>query len=256
MNLADTNKFLLIDASQLKDGKLPTPDQQFKERTKPIINTELQALDQTMLSVVNNNNLSNDEKVQAYNKALSQYQAMNHNKTNGVMQTNNLNNTRAINGYNPTHNISEKYKNKANQLWSTLSNNNALKLSNIGEIIVNDEKLIGTNITDLLNTAVNPLAKSDGITGWKTFQDLLLKNNIPKTLLHKNALTLKQSAIHSDTSKGTALTSESNTNKVELKLRANKRSGNIDKFDPLDRWSAYDSKENGKKSKRQKAQWK
>ena len=228
-------KFYLIDASQLKQGDLLSKpaDATFKERNKPIINKELERIDQTMLSIVNDNTMTNDQKIASYNTALDQYQVLNSKVNNFKPSTlavnNKMVNDKSDNNtqneiYNPLIGISSTYRSKASKLWTVLNGVNDLKLAKNGEVIVKDEKLLGSNITDLINASVNPRANTANIPGWTKFPYLLRSSNIPKTLITQQALDIKQS---------------------------NKRKQTKSK-DLLLNWAAYDSTHEKKQSKKLK----
>lgn len=159
-------KFYLIDASDLKSGNLITGNntndtdnsgddsmpKTYQERTRPLITKEMHHIDAVMSEVLNNDLLSEEEKVREYNKALTVYQQLkstkplsqisattikipvtekSYNPSGGKPLSQISATTSKIpvmeKSYNPTSGISPRYKEKANELWSIL--NKEVKLS-------------------------------------------------------------------------------------------------------------------------------
>lgn len=193
MSLHETKKFYLDDASELKNPTL-SPNVNFKERTKPLINKELHYLDQIMSSIINNETLSQEDKVREYNKALAKYQETREN-INQPLNLNLNNVTSEIKKYNPLFGISKIYKNKANQLWSLLENNDDLRVQDNGEVIIKDRRIQGSNLSDLINTAVNKKFKGYHLPGWSDFQQLLIQGNIPRSIISTDALVVEPTKV-------------------------------------------------------------
>lgn len=243
MTLQNTKKFFLIDASELKSGSLlrdspntnstnvnTVANQAYKERAKPLITKELHQVDLIMSTILNNDSLSEQQKVQEYNNALSKYQNL---KSTTIQPTISepVNLTSETSAYNPLTGIAVRYKNKANELLKLLQQNTDLKFMDNGEISINNERLAGTNISDLLNTSVNPIIKKDTIPGWNKFREVLIKGNIPRSLINQK------------------VASQQYTPYTKIPTRSTN----------LDHWSNYDGKKDspktskaGGKSKREK----
>ena len=185
MSKNETQKFYLIDASQLK--QLLESDANFKERSKPLPLREMQTLDNEMLHVVNDPSLSTDDKVHAYNTILTKYQSINSARTpskaitfDSEERANNIPEERV--DYNPLLGISSQYQNKAKTLWSLLKHK--IKVMPNGEISINGNIIHKSNISDLLNKAVNSRLKPRNLPGWDQFNSIVEEENIPKSLLN------------------------------------------------------------------------
>lgn len=188
-------KFYLVDASQLKriSDEQPniesTPSQ--NARQKPFAKRELDSLDRGLLDIINNNSLTQDEKVDEYSKALTQYTTMKHQYNTAPQTTTDSKTTPPKDdSYNPFLGIIKTYQNKAKKLFEILNSTGSLQVSQKGEAVIDNKTLSGSNITDLLNAAVNPKAKMrESVSGFNDFVDLLEKVNIPHTLITKEALS-------------------------------------------------------------------
>lgn len=185
MSLSQAKKFLLVDANQLK----PIQDEtNFIERTKPLSTRELQNLDKSMLSIVNNPSLSTDDKVQSYNRVLAEFQSVNSNKN--FVKVDNFDDAKQDNilpdnhDYDPIKPITNQYKNKATNLFSLLKKSNKITIQPNGEVIIKGTPLSGSNISDLLNKAVNSRTNKHDLPGWNEFEALLDEENIPRFLLN------------------------------------------------------------------------
>lgn len=194
MNQSEAKKFLLVDSSQLKSNDKFS----YQERTKPLPTKELQSLDVEMLKIVNDPNLSTDEKVQKYNTALTQFQkTISYTKPLTVIQKtadksivkqeSQLSNASV---YNPTKGISLPYQNKVSNLWSVLKNDGKLKVSRDGSVTIKDELIPGSNITDMLYKAVNPRIQARNVVGWTKFKDFLTETNVPTVMLATTSSTM------------------------------------------------------------------
>lgn len=189
MSLENTSKFLLIDATDLKNGEMfdqlerkkDNNSHSYKERSKPLISRELSEIDQMMAEIVNNNSLNKDEKVEQYNNALTKYQSM---KSTLLTNTSKLNKVNKVTPYKALVGIPEKFKKKANELLNLLQDTPELSVENNGEVLINNNTIPESNISDLLNRAVNPMVKERPIPGWNEFYKLLIKLNIPRSLIN------------------------------------------------------------------------
>lgn len=203
MTLQQAKKFFLIDSSDLKQGNLPIDNNNtiknnygnsdnFKERTKPLISKELSQIDKTMATILNNDTLSEEDKVREYNTALSKYQEL---KSTSYGQTPNskipISNSgiENIGKYNPITGIASRYKTKAAELWSLLQQKGDVKVSQNGEVTINNKNIPGSNISDLINLAVNPQLKNNDIVGWNNFKRVLIDSNVPRLLINQKVFT-------------------------------------------------------------------
>ncbi len=73
-------------------------------------------------------------------------------------------------------------KKKANTkiLHKFLRNSNEIKWNELGELVVNDEPIDGSNATSLFHYAIRDLTKWNPLTGWTEFLNLLHANNVPR----------------------------------------------------------------------------
>ena len=68
------------------------------------------------------------------------------------------------------------------QFRSLLKDTN-VSFDNSGEISIHNQKIPHSNISDLLNKAVNPNCKISNLPGWESFKTVLADANIPQSLL-------------------------------------------------------------------------
>jgi len=186
----DAKKFLLIDASNIDQLMKHTKQ---NERLIPIEKRELKRIDKFMLDIINNSALTEDEKVMEYNKVLTEFQSLSNIRSMEPSQTKTVQNEKQqvdkiTSDYDATVGVQQRYKNKANNVMSLLKMSKQFDITNSGELIVNNEKINGSNISDLLNKAINPNHNVQDIPGWEEFQEILIKSNIPKSLLATNIL--------------------------------------------------------------------
>lgn len=182
MNLQEAKKFYLIDASQIPSAELSG------ERLQPLAKRELHKLDRLMLEIANSEDLSQLQKVNEYNKVLSEFQYI-EDKVRGhainapVPVAPTEPNVQIKDSYDPLLGISQPYHNKAKQLLSLLHRSQDFDISSTGEIILKKEKIPDSNISDILNKAVNPRIKLKNVAGWDKFHSFLMQQHPPKSLL-------------------------------------------------------------------------
>ena len=182
MSSHDIKKFYLIDSSQLADSNI------VKQRLTPMVNREKKRLDLLMLEVLNNDTLSEDEKVREYNRILMQFQSLEkQSPTNTSYPSSTIrpqsHDQQEKSAYDPLIAVTKQYRNQADSLLSLLKKSNNFSIAGTGEVIINDEKLEGSNISDMLNKAVNPKSKLTDIPGWNKFYDFMRDQNLPKSLV-------------------------------------------------------------------------
>lgn len=79
--------------------------------------------------------------------------------------------------------IPKTYAKKAVLLMNLLSSNeNKIKWDNDGTVIIDNKKIDGSNIVDLVNDSLRPLKKSDPV-GWETFAKALKDIRVPLTYI-------------------------------------------------------------------------
>lgn len=186
---SEATKFLLVDASNI--DKL-FKSQEHKERLTPMVNKELKHLDRLLLEIINNNTLSEEEKVVKYNKVLAEFQSVSKEAIKPILKKSIVEAPKQAettevkkSTYNPTIGITQRYKSKAETLMSLLRGSGAIDVSNTGEVIIKNEKIPYSNISDLLNKAINPQYNIDRTPGWEKFESLLTDLNVPQSLLGK-----------------------------------------------------------------------
>lgn len=179
-------KFYLVDASQVKGYK----NDSFVQRNKPIISKEIEGLDKMMVDIIKNASLTDEQKVDAYNQALSKFQSLKQEVGFNKLLPNvepRGQEIRASNQYDPVMGVPKPYKSKAIKVLDTLLENNKLSFNDKGEVNINGEKFDSSNISDLLNSAVNPKAKYENLNGWSKCYRLIKQENLPKSLLYTPA---------------------------------------------------------------------
>lgn len=234
MSLQDAKKFYLVDSSNINNI---LSRHESAERLKPIQKKELSRLDTLMSSVLNDSKLSDVEKVLEYNRVLTEFQEVATTKPKIAKETpqataSDTNITQNgdsdnLGNYNYLLGVIKQYNKKADNLMSLLTKSKQLKLSDRGEVIIKGKKIPNSNITDLLNRAVNsrpPKLKTHITPGWEEFHTLLREQNIPQSLLYKK------------------IESPNKTTKVRKPVSYH--------IKQLDKWSPYDSTKNAKKRKR------
>ena len=189
-DMTDLKKFLLVDANSLNQfSKLFDKK---NTRLDPPVKRETNRLDSLMSEIVNNSALPENEKVALYNKTLSEFQNLRH-----VTQPSNTLSQQPLDKKgDQTLNLEEtlipipkQYKNKAKNLFRLLNNNSNLKVHLNGEVSIDGSKLDNSNISDLLNGAVNSKVDLDNVPGWREFASLLHNSNVPKSMLSIKAKT-------------------------------------------------------------------
>ena len=111
---------------------------------------------------------------------------------------------------------------------SLLDASNDIKVFDNGEIAIKSEKIPNSNISDLLNKAINPYHKVDQLAGWEKFQSLLKETNVPRSLVVTRS-------------------NPPNINNDTTPKKVYKRSPTIST--KVKRWTPYDTKQNAKTKK-------
>lgn len=184
--MENAKKFYLVDASQVKGFK----NDSFDQRNKSLISKEIEGLDKKMVDIIKNTSLTDEQKVDAYNQVLSKFQSLKQevgfNKALPNVEPRGQE-IKASNQYDPVMGVPKPYKSKAIKVLDSLLENNKLSYNDKGEVNINGEKFDSSNISDLLNTAVNPKVKYENLNGWTAFHRLIKQENLPKSLLHTPA---------------------------------------------------------------------
>lgn len=185
--MAEGNKFLLLDANEADKlfRKYQTTD-----RLAPPEKRELFSLDTAMLRVINDKNMTQEEKVKIYNSTLSKFQSVKDYIPSQPPPPPSSNSTtdqrsKTHSDYKPTTGIAKQFHKKANELLAFLRRSGKVNVTGTGELIVKGETLTGSNVSDLLNKAINVKAKIDKPLGWGRFMEVVVEENVPKSLLSK-----------------------------------------------------------------------
>ena len=188
-------KLMLVDPSQIN----PNLTYQ-RERAKPFGKRETDRLDRAMLAIIDDTTMTQDEKVAAYTSALDRYQTAGQTylssppQSFGLKQANPTTTTAKEIEYDPLIGLTKQFLPRAKKLLALLQKNNALTVSDNGEVVIEGSKLAGSNISDLLNASVNPKANVERVVGIKEFTELLDKTNVPQTLISDKLKVPKISA--------------------------------------------------------------
>ena len=194
---SEVKKFLLVDSNNI-DQLFPPGSK--KARLEPIANRELKRLDQLMLTIVNNEDMTESEKVDQYNKTLTEFKNTLSTKpvphtvspkpsskpnltSDDKKEDNQKLKEENKQVYDATIGVDHRYKPRAKKILSLLTDSNLLKYTNTGEVILRGEKIPGSNVSDLLNSVVNPKVKAKQLIGWRQFSDSLKDANIPQSIL-------------------------------------------------------------------------
>lgn len=177
--MQDSQKFLLLEA---KDVDKLLREKTTTERLQPLQTRELHKLDRSMLEVLNDSSLSEHDKVKKYNSILTEFQSVIDYKPRSAV-LNNQPRKEDKKQYNSTLGIPIQFKKRAQSLLSYLTDRGDLTLSDNGEVYIKGSYKRGSNITDILNKAVNPKSKLTNPIGWEDFTKLLQENNVPQSLL-------------------------------------------------------------------------
>jgi len=113
-----------------------------------------------MSEILNDNTLSEDEKVTAYNNALTNYQELKTTTYKKISSTRlptlsknsepQLKETESLTSYNPLLAIPQRFKTKASQLWDILKKDGKVSVNDAGQVTINGNQLLGSNLSDLL----------------------------------------------------------------------------------------------------------
>lgn len=210
--MSEAKKYLLIDANntQTISKILSTNMNHNSQRLTTPYKREVTNLDTTMSEIAQDQTLSPDEKVDKYEKYLNEY--LNLRSLAGRP-------TAAVNSVQPKEIKQDKtkaqftidsfllpipktLKTKARSLYSYLEQL-PLDVLSSGQISINGKQIADSNISDLLNVAVNTRAVDKQVAGWDQFQKFLLDNNVPKSLLAKNVSnTIKKKDTRATTQSG------------------------------------------------------
>lgn len=162
----------------------------------------LSLLDQEMKDIINNNKISDYEKWTLYNQVLQRYLNIVNNtrkpfSLSVVEEKINNNNTKfedtkflGVSESNSQHDydreilesVPKTYRNRASLLLQKLKRDGPIKWDEHGVVYVNDNKIMNSNITDLLNDVVRPRKTGDPI-GWREFTTALSAINTPFELI-------------------------------------------------------------------------
>lgn len=244
--MQDAKKFLLVESNDL--NRL-FRENLTKERLQPLPTRELHQLDSAMLDIVNTPSMSQEEKVKKYNSILTEFQSVAHYNNPPRIQDSKVVDKPSPEAKPPTLDpilgVPTLYKRKAENLMTFLKQKNQLSVSDKGEVIIKDEKIDKSNVTDILNKAVNPKSNLKQPTGWTKFQELMEENNVPKSMV-SSTLTLRKE--HSKRDKQPDL-NHSGVVSRSKRIAPAKRDAN-----PLENWTSHDSSNNhGQKKKKKSA---
>lgn len=141
------------------------------------------ALDAEMQKIANNDSLPSDAKLVLYNQMLNRYrhsrQQLEKPYEIEVYETRDAHE-------NDTHVLSlipKKWRKNAELLLTHVKNNPSMKWSDHGEMIVDGNKIIGSNITDLINDTCRESKIRQPAIGSEVFIKTLLKHNTPRELI-------------------------------------------------------------------------
>lgn len=220
-------KMLLVDASRIADQpKLASVDR-FKNPGKKILGE----LDRAMYEVLENVKLTADEKVERYNQLLLEYQSKS-SPPPSIPQQVSVNSPPSVEYGYETTGIAKTYKNKADSLLSMLQRNPNITWNGNGMVTINGEVVQGSNITDLIKAAVTPSLNSK-TEGWDSFKSLLVRDNIPRTLLGIKTLTGQRST----QKRGTLASRQSLTRGVRKSPQIKRKLSSRRKFGDAEEWA-------------------
>lgn len=181
--MSDAKQFLLLDPNNL--ANLTNAIQSKNQRLEPLLNNELSSLDKQMLELINDPTLSNESKIERYNSTLAKFQRLRETSPQTLVKDNSqhsLVKDSKDDEVDPLLGISKIYKTKAGDLITVLKNS-GLEVIGKRQVKINGVELPNSNITDLVNKAVNPNVKDQSPVGWELFRSHLKSSNIPKSLL-------------------------------------------------------------------------
>lgn len=211
---------MLLDPSNI--SRMAEIFQRGNQRLEPLRTKEIRGLDTQMQEIVNDQSLSEREKVLRYNSTLTEFQNLSKEKTVAFREPTKKVNIPTVsddNTYDELAGVPKIYHSKAKTLLKILKPQD-LQISKNGEVTIGKEKISGSNISDFLNKTVNPNARSHSPAGWTRFQSLLKDSNVPQMLMSKKVQ--KELA---------------NTPGLPLPKKAKARSPRKSKADP--KWESY-----------------
>lgn len=178
-----TKKMILVDPARTV---VTNPTSHVTERFKDPRKRFLHTLDQSMMDVIDRVDLSDTEKVDLYNRTLTEYQS---------------NNSSTIPNKPPTRGssdgseakeligIPQTYRGKAKDLLSLLRGEDNINWTENGIVSIKGETIPSSNITDLVRRAVSPrnLITLENLNGWDIFESFLRQDvNIPRSIVSLN----------------------------------------------------------------------
>jgi hypothetical protein len=177
------NKMLLIPHEIVGDS----------ESTKQLISN----LDKEMMKILQDTHMADDEKMIKYKQVLQRHQSAVREKekhfqleikeqppeslplSEGIVET-----------------IPPKWRNQAAMLLQYTRKNPHMKWSEKGELIINGNKILGSNIIDLIND-FSRSRKTKPVLGAEIFLEKLLADNIPmEAIVNKQRLNLIDKEVH------------------------------------------------------------
>lgn len=203
--MSEAKKYLLIDASNANQiSKLLSANENLaSQRLLPPLTREITNLDKTMAEIAKDQTLTIDERVDRYEKNLSNYLNLRSLSNRPALpqpelqpKLNPENTVSNDNVENHIIGIPKPYKNKAKLLYAYLGRL-PISVSELGEVTINGKSIKNSNISDLLNASVNARWGDKYTSGWNQFQEFMKDNNVPMSLLSKNVA----STINSNDSK-------------------------------------------------------
>jgi hypothetical protein len=163
------------------------------ESTKQLISN----LDKEMMKILQDTHMADDEKMIKYKQVLQRHQSAVREKekhfqleireqpteflplSEGIVET-----------------IPPKWRNQAAMLLQYTRKNPHMKWSEKGELIINGNKILGSNIIDLINDFSHS-RKTKPVIGAESFLEKLLADNVPmEAIVNKNRLNLIDKEVH------------------------------------------------------------
>lgn len=198
--MSQVKKMLIVDPAQLNNQATQSqPSNIHFKRQKPLPKSELERLDMKMLEIVDDQSLTDEDKLHAYTQALTKYQNLHSMLKQGKLKPMELNKTSEqatsssqinteINkpkNSSMTIGVPKNYQRKASQLLELIRDQQGASIDSKGKLTIKGKLLTDGHISDFINKAVNPGYNYGELEDWDKFQSLLNEIGVPKSLLAK-----------------------------------------------------------------------
>jgi hypothetical protein len=137
-----------------------------------------------MTAVLNNGEISPDEKIKLYQNTLQKYLRMNNKAvvvTPNNVQEHGVSNAKDM-GDRIISSFPKSLRNRARALMAHMENSPDISWNERGEFVYQNQTLHGSHVHDLIHDIIRNSEKSNP-TGWEAFSNALKESNIPRSIV-------------------------------------------------------------------------